>query len=111
MATNPRTNQLAQTGATTGQAVVWDGTKWLPASVILPTIVDAKGDLLVGTADNTIARLASSGVNDQALVVDTSTSTGLKWAAQFDSGAIHNSLVDAKGDLIAGTADNTVTRL
>lgn len=41
--------------------------------------IDAKGDLLAGTADNTIGRLPV-GTNDQVLVADSSTATGLKWA-------------------------------
>lgn len=41
--------------------------------------IDAKGDLLVGTADNTIGRLAV-GTNNQILVADSTTGTGLKWA-------------------------------
>ncbi len=44
------------------------------------TILDAKGDLITATAADTPARLASSGVNGQVLTVDTSASTGLKWA-------------------------------
>lgn len=45
------------------------------------SLIDAKGDLIVGTADNTPARLASSGVNGNVLTVDTSTASGLKWGA------------------------------
>lgn len=30
----PRTSQLAQTGAATGQALVWDGSSWLPGDVV-----------------------------------------------------------------------------
>lgn len=45
------------------------------------TILDAKGDLISATAADTPARLASSGVNGDVLTVDTSTATGLKWAA------------------------------
>jgi hypothetical protein len=47
--------------------------------------IDAKGDLLAGTADNTIARLAV-GSNDQVLTADSSTATGLKWAAGASGG-------------------------
>lgn len=50
------------------------------------SIVDAKGDLISATADNTPARLASSGVNGQILTVDTTTATGLKWAAPASTG-------------------------
>jgi hypothetical protein len=42
--------------------------------------IDAKGDLLAGTADNTISRLAV-GTNGQVLTADSTAATGLKWAA------------------------------
>ena len=45
---------------------------------IQPTIVDAKGDLIAATAADTVNRLAV-GSNDQVLVADSSTSTGLAW--------------------------------
>ena len=45
---------------------------------IQPTIVDAKGDLIAATAADTVNRLAV-GSNDQILVADSSTSTGLAW--------------------------------
>lgn len=44
------------------------------------SLVDAKGDLITATADNTPARLAL-GNNGEVLTVDTSTATGLKYAA------------------------------
>lgn len=44
------------------------------------SIIDAKGDLIAGTADNTPAKLSYSGSNGDVLQVDTSTATGLKWA-------------------------------
>ncbi len=45
------------------------------------TIIDAKGDLIAGSAADTATRLASSGINGDVLTVDTSTATGLKWAS------------------------------
>ena len=45
---------------------------------IIPT-VDAKGDLLVGTADNTIDNL-SPGTNGQVLTANSATASGLEWA-------------------------------
>ena len=49
------------------------------ANTIAPTVVDAKGDLLAGTAADTVGRLAV-GTNNQLLAADSSTATGLKWA-------------------------------
>jgi hypothetical protein len=49
------------------------------ANTIAPTVVDAKGDLIAGTAADTVGRL-EVGSNNQILVADSSTSTGLKWA-------------------------------
>jgi hypothetical protein len=56
---------------------------WTPYSVstaIASTIVDAKGDLLVATADNTVGRLAV-GTNTHVLTADSAQTTGVKWAA------------------------------
>lgn len=44
------------------------------------TLVDFKGDLLVGTADNTIARLGV-GSNNTLLVADSTQTPGIKWAS------------------------------
>jgi len=44
------------------------------------SLVDAKGDLISATADNTPARLAV-GTNGHVLTADSAESTGLKWAA------------------------------
>jgi hypothetical protein len=50
------------------------------ATAISNTVFDAKGDLLVGTAADTVGRLAV-GTNGFYLSADSSTATGLKWAA------------------------------
>jgi hypothetical protein len=55
------------------------------ALFIADTIVDAKGDLIAGTAADTVARLAV-GANDTILTADSSTATGLKWAAPSGGG-------------------------
>ena len=49
------------------------------ANGILATTVDAKGDLLVGTANDTVGRLAV-GATGEYLSVDSSTASGLKWS-------------------------------
>jgi hypothetical protein len=49
-------------------------------TAIQPTILDAKGDLIVATAADTPARLAV-GTNGQVLKADSTTATGLAWGA------------------------------
>ena len=46
---------------------------------IQPTLLDAKGDLISATANDTPARLAV-GTNGQVLTADSTAGTGLKWA-------------------------------
>jgi hypothetical protein len=81
----------------TGGTYVYYGTNWIevgasPFSALVNTI-NAKGDLLVGTADNTIGGL-TAGSDDQVLTVDSSTATGLKWATPVSTGkAIAMSIV------------------
>jgi hypothetical protein len=60
-------------------ADVTDATNVDAAGAVMESDVDAKGDLLAGTADNTLARLPV-GTNDQVLTADSSEATGLKWA-------------------------------
>ena len=54
-------------------------------SAINPNIVDAKGDIIAATAADTVARLAV-GANDTVLTADSSTATGIKWAAVSGGG-------------------------
>ena len=70
------------TGATSGLAGgVTSGT----ASLTLATA--AKGDLLVGTGANT-AQVLTVGSNNQILVADNTTATGLKWATASSGGGM-----------------------
>jgi hypothetical protein len=51
----------------------------------MATEIDAKGDLIGGTGDNTFSRLAV-GANDTVLTADSSQATGLKWATPTAGG-------------------------
>jgi hypothetical protein len=61
---------------------VWTGSVWQlvdTAQGILPSLLDAKGDIIAATADDTPSRLAV-GANGYVLTADTAEATGLKWA-------------------------------
>ena len=55
-------------------------TPFTVANAVVATTIDAKGDLLVGTANDTVGRLAV-GANDYVLTADSTQTTGVKWAA------------------------------
>jgi hypothetical protein len=128
-------------GATVKHVFTGDDATFFTAGVatadgaIQKSVVTTKGDVITATASATPARLGV-GANDQVLTADSTTATGLKWATPASptggtitgvtagvgisgggtSGAVTvtNSMataIDAKGDLVAGTADNTFARL
>lgn len=60
----------------TDRIMAYDGTNWIPQ--VSAGTINAKGDLLVGTADNTVARLAV-GANGTVLTADSGETGGMKW--------------------------------
>jgi hypothetical protein len=78
---NPDAGQLWFNSTDGGTYIYYDSV-WVeigaaPFNELLATI-DAKGDLLVGTANDTIDRLAV-GTNGQLLSANSATATGLEW--------------------------------
>ena len=71
------------------------------------TIVDAKGDLIVATSDDTINRLPV-GSAGQALVANSATTTGLAWQTVGDvtlvgTQTLTNKTIDLTDNTVSGT--------
>ena len=62
-------------------STVWTSQGYTTFGGITKSLIDAKGDLVVGSADNTAARLAV-GTDGQMLIADSSAAGGVSWAAQ-----------------------------
>lgn len=78
----------------TDDVLAWDGSLWTPAALtaadtgaIPESLIDAKGDLIVGTAADTAARLGV-GSDGQVLTADSAEAGGVKWAAAAGGGGV-----------------------
>jgi hypothetical protein len=81
------------------------------AGSILATIVDSKGDLILGSGPDSVTR-QGVGANGTVLTADSSSSTGVVWSTPSGGGGgILATLVDAKGDIIAATGPDAVARV
>jgi hypothetical protein len=104
------TGQVLSKASNTNMDFTWVTTD--DANAIQNSIVDAKGDIVAASANDTPARLAV-GNNGETLVADSSTSTGLRYQSAYNGNAIINGGLDvwqrgtsiAVGAAIAYTAD------
>jgi hypothetical protein len=105
------TGQVLSKASNTNMDFTWVTTD--DANAIQNSIVDAKGDIVAASANDTPARLAV-GNNGEMLVADSSTSTGLRYNANYAAGK--NGLINGAADVsqrgatITGiSTDNTYT--
>jgi uncharacterized protein YjbI with pentapeptide repeats len=86
-------------------------------NIITAGVVDAKGDLIVGSADDAVTRLAA-GTNGYILTANSGATNGLEWAAPVAVGTFDTSIVfeGATADayettltVVDPTADRTIT--
>lgn len=74
---------IQDSGVTLGSAASQPSSAFVAA-----TLVDAKGDLIVGTADNAVTRLPVAPAAGSVLVSDPSQASGLNWATGDAWGAL-----------------------
>ncbi len=77
------TGQVLSKASNTDLDYTWVTTD--DANAIQNAIVDAKGDLIAASANDTPARLAV-GNNGETLVADSSATTGLRWQGSMSAG-------------------------
>jgi hypothetical protein len=95
---------ITEVQAGTGISVA-SGTGPIPVVTnTVATAFDAKGDLIAGTGADTFARLAV-GTNGHTLVADSSTATGLKWAAAAGGGKVLQVVFASTGTETSSSSD------
>jgi hypothetical protein len=65
----------------------------------------------LGQAIDTSLQDLEGGTTGQVLAKNSNTDMDFVWVAQDDSNAIQNAIVDAKGDIVAASANDTPARL
>lgn len=76
-------------GVTTWTSLTYSS---LPSTALDVRVVDAKGDLVVGTADNTVSKL-TVGTDGQILVADSSAPGGVSWSTPQSGGLTEDQVI------------------
>lgn len=104
----PNSPTVGQTFSAAGKDWQWDGTAWQLLAVapdaILKSVIDAKGDLVVGTAADAVTRLGV-GTNGQVLTASSAATGGMGWSNIDASGITSGTLAVLRG----GTGTTTST--
>jgi hypothetical protein len=96
------------TGVTAGTGISGGGTSGdVTITNSMATAIDAKGDLVAGTAADTFSRLAV-GTNGQILTADSTAATGLKWATATAAAAIGCVAFNAGGSFPFTSGSTTI---
>ncbi len=82
----------------------------MPTSTDLVTSLPADFEVFGQAVDTSLADL-KGGTTGQVLSKNSNTDMDFVWVTSDDANAIQNSIVDAKGDIIGASADNTPARL
>lgn len=115
-------------GGTTGQMLTKASNTDLDYTWVTPQVGDitavnvtspitgggTSGDVTIGIQSGSTTQSGAVQLTDSTSSTSTTTAAtpnSVKSAYDLANAAIAKSLVDAKGDIIAATADNTVTRL
>jgi hypothetical protein len=97
-ATSVFTNSAPTTSLTTGLIWVDKDPTSITANPFIPTaMINAKGDLIVGSADDAAVRLAAASTSGYILSVNSATTSGLEWIA------------NDQGDITAVTSGTGIT--
>lgn len=95
-------------GVTAGTGLTGGGTSGtVTLTNDMATAIAAKGDLVAGTANDTYAAL-TVGTNDTVLTADSSTATGLKWAAPSSGG---RTLINTGGTSMNGVSTISISSI
>jgi hypothetical protein len=89
---------------------VWNSLSYssLPVNALDLNAIDAKGDLIAGTADNTVGRVGV-GSNNTVLIADSAQSAGIRWASTLSGLTLTSPVVNSPA-ISTGTITSSVVK-